>query len=174
MAEERFDIVDRDDQVIRKACLKTELHLHDDITRVATVFLLDECGRFYLAQRSASKKIDPLMYEAPAHGSVSSWDTYEETIVREAQEEVFLNLQDFEEIAYYYFSFNTSIGIRRHWKKLFIWRCKEITKYNKQEICSIKSFKSFSGFLEYYYANPDNFSQAIETDVKHLKKYFNL
>jgi len=90
--KELFDIVDSDDKIIKVWLLESELHINDDITRVATAFVYDIHGFFLVWQRSELKKVDPLKLEAPAHGRVNSWETYEEAIKRETFEELWANI----------------------------------------------------------------------------------
>ncbi|MCA9352385.1 hypothetical protein KC866_03270 [Patescibacteria group bacterium] len=70
--DELFDVVDKDDNVIKIGLQKDELHVNDDITRIVTIYVTDGNGSVYIAQRSPHKEIDPLKFEAPAHGRVNS------------------------------------------------------------------------------------------------------
>ena len=173
MQEERFDIVDKQDNIIKKSALESEIS-PDDIIRVVTVYLIDTQGKFYIAQRSPNKRVDPLMFEAPAHGRVNSGESYDDAIMREAQEEIYTSLVHLEEIQYFYYEFDTNAGIQHLWKKLFIANCEPIVKYNHDEIYKMKSFDNFEKFLQYYEQNTSEFSNAIAYDVKYLKQHFNI
>ncbi len=169
---ELFDIVDRDDNVIKVWVREDELHINDDITRVATAYLHDKEGRFYIAQRSENKKVDPLKYEATAHWRVNSWETYEEAIKREAKEEVNLDNIIFKEVWDYYTSFDSNVWKRQHYKKLFVWEFDQEIKFDKTEIHAIKIFDNIDSFLDFYNNNPDLFSLAVWYDLEFIKKYF--
>lgn len=174
MQEERFDRVDKNDEVIQEWLLESEIHPNDDITRVVTIYLCDAQGRYYLAQRSPNKKIDPLTFEAPTHGRVSSGESYEHALIRETEEELYVKLIDFTEIAHYYYAFQTNIGHRQHWKKLYIWSCEKIESYNTEEIYQLKQFESIEKLVEYYETHLDRFSPAVTFDMQHIKNYFNI
>jgi 8-oxo-dGTP pyrophosphatase MutT (NUDIX family) len=53
-----------------------------------TTYVFDNLGRVYIAQRSPSKAVDPMKYEAPSHGRVSSGESYEDAAKRETFEEL--------------------------------------------------------------------------------------
>jgi isopentenyldiphosphate isomerase len=173
MQEERFDIVDRDDNVIKKWCLESEIW-PEEIIRVVTVYLIDTQGKFYIAQRSPNKRVDPLMFEAPAHGRVNSGENYEDAIIREAEEEIYTKLMNLQEIQYFYYEFDSNAWFQRLRKKLYVAKCEPISHYNYEEIYKIKSFVNIREFLRYYEQNTSKFSNAIAFDVKYLKQYFNL
>lgn len=62
MKEERFDVVDLNDDIIKTWCLESELHSSNDITRVVTMYISDKNGKYYIAQRSPDKRVDPLKF----------------------------------------------------------------------------------------------------------------
>lgn len=168
---ERFDIVDKNDQVIQEWLLKEELHVNNDITRVVTIHISDAQGRYYIAQRSPDKKIDPLKFEAPAHGRVSSWEDYKHAAKREVQEELGIGEIELQEIGHFYMEFDSNMWIRRHWEKLYIWRCEVIWEYSRDEIYSLKSFNSLSELLVYYHENTHEFSNAAAFSIPYIEKY---
>lgn len=169
---EVFDIVDMEDNVIREGISENDIHINDDITRVTTAYIFDTSGKLYIAQRSPNKVVDPLTYEAPAHGRVNSWESYEEAIVRETQEELWVKLVKHEEIAHFYFSFDSNVGKRQHYKKLFIGYIEDEINFDTNEIHAMKIFDSIQDFFSFYENNLDLFSNACEYDVSRLKAYF--
>lgn len=168
---ETYDIVDRDDNIIKTGILEEELHVNNDIMRVVTIHISDAQGRYYIAQRSPDKKIDPLKFEAPAHGRVNSWEEYETAAHREVFEELGVSELELKEIGYYYVSFHTNVWIRQYWKKLYISRCEALWYIDRSEIYDIKSFNSLEKLMEYYENNTDKFSNAIALDIPYIKEY---
>jgi len=53
--KELFDVVDKNDHILRIWLKESELHLNDDITRVVTTYVFDKNWCFYTAQRSPKK-----------------------------------------------------------------------------------------------------------------------
>jgi NADH pyrophosphatase NudC (nudix superfamily) len=49
-----------------------------------------------------------LKFEAPAHGRVNSGESYENAIIREAQEEIYTTLLNLKEVQYFYYEFDTN------------------------------------------------------------------
>lgn len=85
---EVFDLVDEDDNVIGRA---TRARCNSDpalIHRVSFVLITNEGGRVLWQKRSASKDTAPGEWTLSACGHVNSGESYEETAVREVQEEL--------------------------------------------------------------------------------------
>jgi isopentenyldiphosphate isomerase len=172
MEEELFDIVDKEDNIIKKSVEEKDLHINNDITRVVTIYVFDKDNNFSISQRVASKKVDPLKFEAPAHGRVNTGEDYETAARRETLEELNVHLEKIVEISHHYLSFNTNVGIRQHFKKLYIGYTKEDIKKNSNEINDMKSFQSVEEFFSFYKNNKSLFSNAVELDICKLKSYF--
>jgi len=170
--QETFDVVDKEDGVIRTWLTEEELHINDDITRVVTAYVFDAQGRVYVAQRSPEKVVDPLKYEAPAHGRVNSWESYEDAIVREAKEELWIDVESVQEIAHFYFAFDSNVGIRQHYKKLFIAHTSQEITVNETEIYKIRSFDTIEEYFAFYDSNIELFSNACEFDLSRMKMFF--
>ena len=171
---ELFDKVDKNDVIIEVWLKESELHINDDITRVVTTYVFTPQWKLYIAQRSPEKVVDPLKYEAPSHGRVNSGETYEDAAKRETMEELWIDVNDLEEVKHYYTSFNTNVWLRQHYKKLFIGKIFQEPIMNEIEIYNIKSFDNISDFLYFYDNNTDLFSDAIWYDLNFLRKYFNM
>jgi len=169
---ELFDIVDKDDNIIKIWIKEENLHINNDITRVVTTYIFNNNWWVYIARRSPNKVVDPLKYEAASHWKVNSWETYDIASKRETMEEVWVNLIKLIEVAHYYVSFNTNVWIRQHYKKLFIWYIDEEINIDKTEIYSIKYFKNINEYFKFYNENHTLFSEAIQYDLDYLKKYF--
>lgn len=63
-----------------------------DIFRTASLWITNSRGDVLLAQRKHDKKVDPGKWAEAVGGTVEGSDTYEETVVREAKEELGLNI----------------------------------------------------------------------------------
>lgn len=89
----KIPIVDRHDQVIGYK-ERTQINAKLDIYRGASLWVTNSNHEVLLAQRSFSKKLDPGKWGEAVGGTVENHDTYLQTIVREAEEE--LGLIDLE------------------------------------------------------------------------------
>jgi hypothetical protein len=99
--KELFNIVDKNDHILRIWLKESELHLHDDITRVVTTYIFDKNWYFYIVQRSPEKNVDPLKYEAPSHWRMNSWESYELASKREIKEELWVWLVKLDKISHH-------------------------------------------------------------------------
>lgn len=82
----KIQIVDENDQLI-------ELRERDDrdvnsIYRVSSLWITDTDGRILLAQRAFNKSHDPGKWGPAAAGTIEEDETYEENIIKEAEEEL--------------------------------------------------------------------------------------
>lgn len=87
MSEEMFDVVDADDVVIEQRP-RSEVHARKLLHRAVHVFLFRSDGRLLIQLRSAGKDEYPSCYTSSASGHVSAGDDYDETALREMQEEI--------------------------------------------------------------------------------------
>ena len=169
--QETYDVVDKNDKVIKTWLLKEELHVNNDITRVVTIHVCDSQWKYYIAQRSPDKIVDPLLFEAPAHGRVSSGEDYDAAAKREVQEELGIDEIELQEIGYFYMEFESNMWTRRHWEKLYIWKCETLWEYSKDEIYSLKSFDTLKELVAYYRYNTWEFSNAAAFSMPYIEKY---
>lgn len=80
-------VVDRSDRVIGLKS-REELDLEKDIVRSASLWITNNRGEVLLAQRKFTKRTDPGKWAEAVGGTVDGKDSYEETIYREAEEEL--------------------------------------------------------------------------------------
>ena len=73
---------------------RSEIDYDNDIFRTASLWITNSNGDVLLAQRKFDKKVDPGKWAEAVGGTVENNDSYFETIVREAEEE--LGLKDIE------------------------------------------------------------------------------
>ncbi len=84
---EILEIVDADDQVVGTAT-RAEIHAKDLLHRAVHVFVFNPAGEIYVQRRSAAKDRHPLKLDSSAAGHVDPGESYEQTAVRELQEEL--------------------------------------------------------------------------------------
>ena len=95
--EEYISIVDENDHVIASKARATVES--SDIYRVSALFIYDEQGNILLGKRSVTKKNNPGLWSPLVNGTNSFGETYEENIIREAQEEIGISLEKVEYVA---------------------------------------------------------------------------
>lgn len=80
-------IVDREDQIIGYKD-RSDIDFSSDIFRTASLWITNSKGDVLLAQRKLDKKVDPGKWAEAVGGTVEGSDTYESTVIREAEEEL--------------------------------------------------------------------------------------
>lgn len=95
MEEEILDIVNEQDQVIG-VMTRSQAYAENKLSSTRAVWLLikNQQGAFWIPQRSASKASCPSALDGSAVGHVTSGETYEQAMIREAQEELNLSVAD--------------------------------------------------------------------------------
>jgi isopentenyldiphosphate isomerase len=86
MDQEIFDIVDEEDKVIGKA-KRSDVHKRGFIHKSVMFFIFDRQGKVFIDQRSYNKESYPDYWCIGFGGHVSSGETYEKAVAREAEEE---------------------------------------------------------------------------------------
>ncbi len=94
MPNELFDIVDENDNIIGQA-QREECHIKHLIHRSVMFFIFNEEGKVLVTKRTQSKDFFPGYWSIVLGGHVQSGETYEGAVVREAKEEVGLELRPF-------------------------------------------------------------------------------
>ena len=59
-----------------------------DIYRVSSLWVFNSAGEYLLAQRSANRKQHPLAWQSSAAGTVEEGESYQDNILKEAQQEI--------------------------------------------------------------------------------------
>lgn len=88
-------IVNEKDEVIGYKP-REAVDLENDIVRSASLWITDSQGRVLLAQRKLTKRTDPGKWAEAVGGTVDGQDSYEETVYREAEEELGITGVTFE------------------------------------------------------------------------------
>ena len=93
MQEEMADIVDRNDNVIgqqtRSEANKLVPGKH---FRAVNAFIENDKGQLWIPRRTATKKLFPLGLDVSVGGAVAAGETYEQALIREAQEEINMDI----------------------------------------------------------------------------------
>lgn len=154
-------IVNEDDQIL--GYKPRELVTSNEMYRVSALWLKNSNNEFLLAQRSFKKKNDPGKWGPAVAGTVEKNETYEENIIKEAEEE--LGLKNF--------NFTTGPKLQNKGKNnhftqwYFLSLDRKISDFSiqKEEVESIKWF-SQSEFLQLYNANLDAFLYDLNKYVE--------
>ena len=80
-------IVNENDEIIGHK-ERADLDYDNDIFRTASLWITNSKGDVLLAQRKFDKKVDPGKWAEAVGGTVEGDDSYEQTVVREAEEEL--------------------------------------------------------------------------------------
>src|SRR5579859_7683930 len=91
MAEDIFDIVNERDEVIGRKP-RSEVHARGLLHRAVHVLVFNSRGEIFLQKRSMLKDRQPGVWDSSCSGHVDSGETYDETAVRELQEEIGLKI----------------------------------------------------------------------------------
>jgi len=87
MPEELFDVVDKQDRVLRQAP-RSVVHANHWLHRAAHIFVFNSRGDLLIHRRSATKDECPLMYTSSASGHLAAGEGYEVAAIRELEEEL--------------------------------------------------------------------------------------
>jgi len=85
-SKEKIFIVNEQDEVI--GYKERNLITRDDIYRVAGLWITNSRGDILLARRAFSKTHDPGKWGPAVSGTIAANETYEENIIKEAEEEL--------------------------------------------------------------------------------------
>ncbi len=92
MSEEILDLVNEQDEVIgslsRAEIYRQGLHNY----RVVHGLIVNKAGKIWIPKRTATKKIFPSALDYSSAGHVESGETYEQSFIRETQEELNIDL----------------------------------------------------------------------------------
>jgi isopentenyldiphosphate isomerase len=97
MDDELLDLVNKNDEVIGTINRKDyKQMLADNIgyIRASDLFIMNSKGKLYIPIRTANKTIAPNGFDYSVGGHVGAGDDYMQTIIREAQEELNLDINE--------------------------------------------------------------------------------
>ncbi|MBU0627831.1 MAG: NUDIX domain-containing protein [Nanoarchaeota archaeon] len=124
---EPFDVVDDEDKIVGDTT-RWEAHQNGIIHRSVMFFIFNKKGKLFLNQRSSNKPFNPGAYSIVLGGHVTKGDSYEETVVREAEEEAGITAKpyfianfksrfkerDKENVALYYFVIDQELKLDKY------------------------------------------------------------
>ena len=90
--EDIFDVVNECDEVIGRAP-RSEVHARGLLHRAIHVLVFNSRGEVFLQKRSMKKDRQPGVWDSSCSGHVDSGEDYDQTAVRELQEEIGLRLK---------------------------------------------------------------------------------
>ena len=90
--DEYIDIVSKEGIPTGKSALKSEIHSKGHYHNTAHIWLYTTQSEILLAQRSAKKKICPLLWDVSVAGHVAAGERIEVAALRELKEEIGLDL----------------------------------------------------------------------------------
>lgn len=133
-ANEVFDVVDKTDRIVGQA-ERRYVHEHKLLHRAVHVFIQIRNGGWLLQKRSAKKDIDPLLWTTSCSGHVDSGEDYEDSAVRECEEELGLEIRvaDLEEV----FRCSPCLETGHEFVRVYLLRCSDAFLPNDQEIIEV-------------------------------------
>jgi len=158
----RIPIVNEQDEIIKY--IDVSERQKGDIGRVAGLWVTNEKGEILLAQRSFNKIKDPGKWGPAVAGTVEEGETYEQNIIKEAEEEIGLkNLKPKIECknrrstSHEYFGqwFSVIVDSNYHFAKQDT-EVEQIKWFTKDEI------------LKLYRENPDFFIPTFGSDIEYF------
>lgn len=87
MAEEIFDVVNERDEVVDQKP-RAEVHRLGLLHRAVHILVFNSAGQVFLQKRSMSKDTHPGTWDSSTSGHVDSGEDYDESAMRELQEEI--------------------------------------------------------------------------------------
>ena len=86
-SEEIFDVVDEEDNIVGKA-ERSKVHSSGLIHRSVFFFVFNEKNEILVNKRSRTKEFYPGYYSIALGGHLNSGESYEQAVIREAEEEL--------------------------------------------------------------------------------------
>lgn len=138
--KELLYLVDEHDNVIGSHFRDSESYLKNRNFRVINAFIQNSKGELWIPRRSAHKRLFPLALDVSIGGHVTYGESYEDALLKEASEEVNLDLSvlPFEEIAY----LNPHEHDLSAFMKVYLIKSDDTPNYNPQD------------FIEYFWLTP--------------------
>ena len=101
-SEEYLDLVDELDNVIGLMARTQVYEKGLSNFRVINAFLKNDKGELWIPKRTATKRLFPLCLDVSVGGHVSSGETYEQSFIRELEEELNIDasMVEYKQIAY--------------------------------------------------------------------------
>src|ERR1700690_2946876 len=94
IADEWLDLVDENDEIIGKERRSFVYQNGLSNFRVVNLFILNSKGELWIPRRTTTKRIFPLCLDVSMGGHVESGEDYEAALLREAREELNINVEE--------------------------------------------------------------------------------
>ena len=152
---ELFDVVDEEDNVVRQE-VRDVVHRQDLLHRAIHVFVFNKRKELFLQKRSRLKDKHPGMWDSSAAGHLNAGEGYQDTAVRELEEELGIVSDELQEIASIKASANTG------WEhiKLYLARHDGSMRFPCSEIEAGQWFP-IDQIREWVNARPDDFASGF-------------
>ena len=152
--EEYSDLVDENDKVIGRMSTMEARRQGLKNLRVINAFIINSKGELWIPRRQVDKEFFPSCLDMSIGGHVSSGETYEEALKREAREE--LNI-DIEKIRIRLLgSLGPEDGV--HFMKVYEIKSDEAPDYNKEDFC------------DFFWLKPNDLIEKIKLGDKSKKE----
>lgn len=165
----KIPIVDENDNFLYLKD-RNERDNRKEITRSASVFIFNEKGEFLLAKRSMLKKNSPNKWAPSAEGLVEEGETYESNVIKEAKEELGVNLN------------NLVLGPKRresdshheYFIQCFFATISSNTSFilQEEEVGEVK-WVSVTELKDWYTKKPEEFLSTFVRSLKIIEEYEN-
>lgn len=96
--DELFDVVDENDEVLRQET-RQNVHRENLLHRAVHIFVFNKHGDLFLQYRSRAKDKCPSTWDSSAAGHLDAGESYEESAMRELDEELGIKNVDIQKIA---------------------------------------------------------------------------
>lgn len=163
MSETRIIIVDQNDNVIG-AKLRSEA-LPTDIYRASGLWVTRGDGKILLARRAYTKKNSPGKWGPAVAGTVEEGETYLSNIIKEAKEELGLDIGQLQELTH-----EASLDEYNHFTQWYGWEMDDQAIVPEPaEVAEIGWFTK-EEILVMVEASPDQFLKGMKTWVENFSK----
>lgn len=129
-------IVNENDEVIGSK--ERESVTINEIYRVSALWITNSKGEILLARRALTKKKDPGLWGPAVAGTVDEGETYESSIIKEAEEE--LGLKNIKPVKSHKSRLKSPRNFFTQWFSLKLDKKAEDFDFNKEEVAEIKWF----------------------------------
>lgn len=158
----KLPIVDENDNLIEYK-EREKINYQEDIYRVSALWIVNSKGEVLLAKRAATKTQDPNKWGPAVAGTVDKGESYEQNIIKEAEEELGL-----KEIAFEKGRKTRVQGRYNYFCQWFILKTdKDISEFKieQDEVSEIKWWAK-KELKEQLKANPDLFVSGMKQHIK--------
>ena len=153
MQEEELYLVDENDNVIGSQLRGSSTYQKRKNFRVINAFIQNSKGELWIPRRTAHKRICPLGLDASVGGHVTFGDSYDETLLKEAAEEINWDLRKYSYELMGYLSPFELVGISA-FMNVYLIKSDEVPNYNTED------------FMEYFWYKPEDLIKKIEAGEK--------